>query len=492
LYLGLNRDEKVISEALIALENYGTGMGTSAAASGMTNQHLEFETEFADLVGKPSACLFPTGYTANVGAVAGLLGKNDVVVIDQLCHASIVDGARLCGATVRTFKHNDVSDLEAVLQSEVSPYHTILVVLEGVYSMGEGAAPVANIVRMAKKYNALVLVDEAHSFGFYGKNGAGICADQGVTAQADFIMTTLSKALGSLGGVVAASQEHVDLMKSSSRAYIFQATISPADMAAALTSLRRLRSDAALQENLWSTTRYMRKQFEDAGYDLGTGDGPIVTPHFSNKDKLYAIVQGMYKRGVQTSAVTYPIVENGKGRLRFICSAAHTREDVDKTLAALIAAEKEVDETLDLIQSHTKNTNISQTDLEVWSTTFCNYLKQFLSKKPNLTPNLQLMFTVSSDVEPTIILIKEGIISQSTEQNMELPFCSLIVKNEEVISSLQTYNIQGLLAAICNGVCTLKGQTEPFIWFFARMVALQKNSKEFSNLKSTASEEAIA
>ncbi len=325
LYLGLNRDQKVMKEASIALERFGTGMGTSAAASGMTNLHLEFETEFAELVGKSSACLFPTGYTANVGAVAGLLGKNDVVVIDQLCHASIVDGARLCGAKIRTFKHNNAADLETVLESEVSPYRTILVVLEGVYSMGEGAAPVAEIVQTAKKYNALVLVDEAHSFGFYGENGAGICADQGVTNEVDFIMTTLSKSLGSIGGVVAASQQHIDLLKSSSRAYIFQASISPADMAAAITALRRLRSDRALRERLWNTTRYMRKRFEDAGYDLGTGDGPIVTPHFSNKDKLYAIVQNMYKRGIQTSAVTYPIVEPGRGSLRLICSAAHGR-----------------------------------------------------------------------------------------------------------------------------------------------------------------------
>ena len=151
LYLGLNRDQEVMAQASMALASFGTGMGTSAAASGMTNQHLEFEKEFASLVGKPSACLFPTGYTANVGAIAGLLGRNDVVVIDQLCHASIVDGARLCGATVRTFQHNDASDLEAVLKSEISPYRTVLVVLEGVYSMGEGAAPVAEIVRTAKK-----------------------------------------------------------------------------------------------------------------------------------------------------------------------------------------------------------------------------------------------------------------------------------------------------------------------------------------------------
>ncbi|MGB5931080.1 MAG: aminotransferase class I/II-fold pyridoxal phosphate-dependent enzyme, partial [Cyclobacteriaceae bacterium] len=243
LYLGMNRDKEVMEAATKAVQELGTGMGTSAAASGMTGDHVQFEKEFAELTGKPAACLFPTGYTANVGAVAGILGKGDVVIVDQLCHASIVDGAQLCGADIRSFQHNSSSDLEAILKAEASPYRTVMVVLEGVYSMGEGAAPVAEIVRTAKKYGALVLVDEAHSFGFYGERGAGICAEQGVSEEVDFIMTTLSKGMGSLGGVVAASQEHVDLMKASSRAYIFQASVSPADIAAALTSLRRIKSD---------------------------------------------------------------------------------------------------------------------------------------------------------------------------------------------------------------------------------------------------------
>lgn len=492
LYLGLNRDQKVIDEASIALHNFGTGMGTSAAASGMTNQHLEFETEFADLVGKPSACLFPTGYTANVGAVAGLLGKNDVVVIDQLCHASIVDGARLCGATIRTFQHNNAADLEAVLKSEISPYRSILVVLEGVYSMGEGAAPVAEIIHTAKKYDALVLVDEAHSFGFYGEGGAGICAAQGVTEQADFIMTTLSKALGSLGGVVAASQEHVDLLKSSSRAYIFQASVSPADMAAALTSLRRLRSDDALRERLWDTTRYMRKQFEDAGYDLGTGDGPIVTPHFSDKDKLYAIVQHMYKRGVQTSAVTYPIVESGKGRLRFICSAAHTKEDVDKTLAALIAAEREVDAQLAITCDDTFDTNTLNVDLETWSHAFVNYVKKSLAEISLQTPNLAITISVPDEVESTTILVKDKEVIVNAQHDVAVSSCSLQFTEKSAVAALQAFDIQGLLDSICKGTCVLKGQIEPFIWFVGRIVDYQKDIQEFTNSKHRESEEAIA
>ncbi len=474
LYLGLNRDPEVMQEASSALERFGTGMGTSAAASGMTNQHLEFETEFADLVGKPSACLFPTGYTANVGVVAGLLGKNDVVIIDQLCHASIVDGARLSGATIRTFQHNNASDLEAVLTSEVSPYRTILVVLEGVYSMGEGAAPVAEIVRMAKKYNALVLVDEAHSFGFYGDNGAGICAAQGVTEEVDFIMTTLSKALGSLGGVVAASQEHVDLLKSSSRAYIFQASVSPADMAAALTALRRLRSDDALRGRLWDTTRYMRQQFEDAGYDLGTGDGPIVTPHFSDKDKLYAIVQSLYQRGIQTSAVTYPIVESGRGRLRLICSAAHTREDVDKTLEALVEAEREVDERLTISQDETRDSDITYADVELWAQTFTDYLQRSIAEVSTSTPNLVISVSISEQAEPITILCKDGDVALSTHESYGLPSCFMVLNDKATISALQSSDVQGLLHAICKGSCVLKGQVEPFIWLIGRIVDQRK------------------
>ncbi|MEL6537130.1 MAG: aminotransferase class I/II-fold pyridoxal phosphate-dependent enzyme, partial [Bacteroidota bacterium] len=469
LYLGLNRDREVMQEASSALAQFGTGMGTSAAASGMTNQHLEFETEFADLVGKPSACLFPTGYTANVGAVAGLLGRNDVVVIDQLCHASIVDGARLCGATVRTFQHNNAEDLAAVLEAEVSPYRTVLVVLEGVYSMGEGAAPVAKIVRTAKKYNALVLVDEAHSFGFYGEGGAGICAEQGVTEEVDFIMTTLSKSLGSLGGVVAASQEHVDLLKSSSRAYIFQASVSPADMAAALTALRRLRSDDALRARLWSNTRYMRQQFEEAGYDLGTGDGPIVTPHFSNKDKLYAIVQNLLQQGVQTSAVTYPIVEPGRGRLRLICSAAHTREDIDKTLAALIAAEREVDAQMAIPGTEAKDTHVTEADRVDWAQAFGTYLTEWIAESDALIPDLAISVRVPNQEQAIQLVISEGKVNMSTT-SVELPTCELLFTDREAFIALQTSDVQGLLASISQGTCKLKGQVEAFIWLFARLV----------------------
>ena len=470
LYLGLNRDREVIAQARDALERYGTGMGTSAAASGMTDQHLAFEREFAELVGKPAACLFPTGYTANVGAVAGLLGRHDVVVIDQLCHASIVDGARLCGATVRSFHHNDAADLDAVLASECSPYRTALVVLEGVYSMGEGAAPVAEIVRTAKQHGALVLVDEAHSFGFYGPRGAGICAAQGVTAEVDFIMTTLSKALGSLGGVVAAREEHVDLLKSSARAYIFQASISPADTAAALTALRRIRSDDALRERLWDTTRYMRQRFVDAGYDLGTGDGPIVTPHFADKDKLYALVQALYRRGIQTSAVTYPIVEPGRGRLRLICSAAHTREDVDRTVEALIEAEREVDRQLAEARTATTAPRDAGARLRAWAGDFAAHLQEQLGHAPKTIPDLAISVIASDHDAPVSLVLRDGAIAARPGHIDGLPACTLRFNDDSALAALQAADVQTLLHAVCAGHCTLDGQAEPFVWLIGRMV----------------------
>jgi amino acid adenylation domain-containing protein len=505
LYLGLNRDQEVVEEARSALRRFGAGMGTSAVASGVTDLHLEFEKAFAELAGKPAACLFPTGYTANLGVVASLLGDNDVIVMDQLCHASIVDGARLSGATIRTFQHNNPSDLESVLKTVASPYRTALVVLESVYSMGEGAAPVSDIVRTAKKYDALVLVDEAHSFGFYGPRGAGLCASQGVTNQVDFIMTTLSKALGSLGGVVAAREEHIALLKSSARAYIFQATVSPADIAAALAALRRLSADDALRERLWNITAYMRKRFSEAGYDLGTGDGPIVTPHFSDKDKLYAIAHGLYKRGVHTAAVTYPVVESGRGRLRFICSAAHTREDVDRTLEALIDAEREAEEERQALEDRVSGESEFEVDLSVgsshvhgapgqragdgssdahpgrsgveeWARAFSAYLKEMLARAPGPTPNLAVSVGLPDNGEPITIVIHERDVTLGAHETTDTPFCSLLLTDNQAVSTLCLSDVQGLLHSICKGACVLNGQVEPFIWLIGRMTDWQRDS----------------
>ncbi|WP_080760277.1 amino acid adenylation domain-containing protein [Pseudoalteromonas luteoviolacea] len=475
LYFGLNRDPQVIKQATDALRNYGTGMGISAAATGMTDQHVEFEKAFAKLVGKDSACLFPTGYTANLGAISGILSANDIVVIDQLCHASIVDGARLSGATIRTFKHNDKDDLANVLSQEQSAYRTTLVVLESVYSMGEGTAPVADIVKTAKQYDALVLVDEAHSFGFYGEKGAGVCAEQGVSDQVDFIMTTLSKAMGSIGGVIAASEKHVNLLKSASRAYIFQASISPADIAAALTSLRILQNDDSMRAQLWDRTRYMRQKLLQAGFDLGTGDGPIITPHFGDKDKLYAIVRSLYQRGVQTLAVTYPIVEKGRGRLRFICSASHTYEDIDYTVNALIESEREVNTCFDKATQQALSDQYAKSETELlslknWREEFVRYLNGNLPSEEKPQPDLTISVFLNSANAPVTLAVKIGRAYSVCDEVSRLAGCELHMASSEALSALLSGNVQALLENICHAGCLLKGQTEVFVWFVARLI----------------------
>ncbi|WP_155730603.1 aminotransferase class I/II-fold pyridoxal phosphate-dependent enzyme, partial [Pseudoalteromonas luteoviolacea] len=402
-----------------------------------------------------------------------------IVAIAQLCHASIVDGARLSGATIRTFKHNDKDDLATVLAAEQSPYRTTLVVLKSVYSMGEGTAPVADIVRTAKQYGALVLVDEAHSFGFYGERGAGVCAEQGVSSQVDFVMTTLSKALGSIGGIIAASEKHVNLLKSASRAYIFQASISPADIAAALASLRILQRDDSMRAQLWDRIRYMRQKFKEAGFDLGTGDGPIVTPHFGDKDKLYAIVQSLYLRGVQTLAVTYPIVEKGRGRLRFICSASHTYEDIDYTVKALIEAEKEVN--ANFIQSTQNLESLDSVELESaltmlsnWVNKFTSYLKLHLQDCTGPQPALVVSIKLGAVEKSFTVKIEKGQVQLERSLSKNLPFCELYLTSNTAVDALINNNEQALLEAVCQTGCALKGRTETFVWFMARLIERNK------------------
>lgn len=473
LYLGLNRDAEVIEEARGALGRFGTGMGISAAGSGQTDLHRAFEREFAAMVGKPAACLFPTGFTASLGAVAGIVGDQDVVVMDQLCHASLVDGARLSGASVRTFRHNDAADLRAVLKAEASPYRTTLVVLESVYSMGEGVAPLREIVSAAKESGALVLVDEAHSFGLYGEGGAGLCAAEGVTEQVDFVLTTLSKALGSIGGVVAAREEHIALLRASARSYVFQANISPADVAAALAALRKVAAGDALRARLWDTAHYMRKRFSDAGYELGTGDGLIITPFFSDGEKLHAIARGLFRRGVHAAAVTYPIVERGRGRLRFICSASHTRADVDETLRALVEADAEAATVPgahgDTDPREEGDEESTRYDVAHWADAFTAHLESVLAGLPAPAPRLAVTIVPPGGEDDLVIRIDGHGVTREPDGGAATPACSLRLVDDEAAAALCSGNVENLLASVVAGSCVLAGHTQPFVWLVGRL-----------------------
>lgn len=488
LYLGLNRDDEVVEEACRAVRRLGTGMGISAAGSGRTDLHLAFEREFAALVGKPSACLFPTGYTASLGAIAGTVTEHDVVVMDQLSHASLVDGARLSGARVRTFRHNDVEDLHRVLEAEASPEHTTLVVLESVYSMGEGPAPVAEIVRAAKAHGALTLVDEAHSFGLYGEGGAGLCAAEGVTDEVDFVVSTLSKALGSIGGVVAAREDRVDLLRTSARAYVFQASTSPADVAAALAALRRLGASDHLRERVRATARHLRRLLGEAGYDVDPGEGLIVAPRVADGPRLRAIARGLYRRGIHTSAVSYPIVERGQGRLRFICSATHSREDVERTVAALVATEREIPATNDGAEDVEDVTGApvgssqpgpvtdrARSRLDGWVDELERHLGE-VAHTLDAAPPLEVLLDVGADGGPRRVGFDGGRPSEDgPSPQVDVRTCSLRFVDDEAVDALCSDDVARWLEAVVDGSCVLEGDTAPFVWLVGRLADRQRS-----------------
>ncbi|MEK6299972.1 MAG: aminotransferase class I/II-fold pyridoxal phosphate-dependent enzyme [Acidobacteriota bacterium] len=248
-YLGLHRHPEVLQAAKLALETHGAGVGTSAPSGGYTEMHRRLEDNLTNFVRKEAGIIFPTGYTANLGTIAALCGRGDRVIVDKEIHASVVDGCRLSGATTEAFRHNDVGDLERVLNRQHGG--TTLVVVESVYSMGGDDCDLASIIKTAHAHDALVMVDESHSFGFYGRDGAGLSEACGVLDQVDLFMTTMSKSLASLGGFVAGDRELIDLIRWSSRSFIFQACATPASIASrgcASAYRRGLRTRAVVDE----------------------------------------------------------------------------------------------------------------------------------------------------------------------------------------------------------------------------------------------------
>ncbi|CAK0742830.1 hypothetical protein CCP4SC76_1240004 [Gammaproteobacteria bacterium] len=335
-YLGLNRHPDVVARAREALERFGTGAGTSAVSGGHSSLHRKIQDRLAALLGKDTAILYSTGYTANLGAIS-TLAKNvsTGILIDREVHASIVDGCRLSGAKFLHFKHNSVDDLAEKLTELTGQYDNLLVVVESVYSMSGDEAPLAEIVALKDRFRFRLFVDEAHSFGFYGPQGAGMCRALGIEDQVDFIMTTLSKSTASIGGVVAVNRDIRALLAADCNAYLFQAAISPADAAAVDAALDIIEQEPDRIESLWHKTRYFRERLTAMGFDLGASKSPIVPIYVRDADKLNVMAKDLFDRGIFTVAVTYPAVGFDEVRFRFIVNTSHTREQIDQTLQVL-------------------------------------------------------------------------------------------------------------------------------------------------------------
>lgn len=335
-YLGLNHHAETKEAAMQALMKFGTGSGTGPKSGGLCQLHLDLEYRLATDLGKERVLLFPTGFTSNLGFLGSILGKNDLILSDAENHASIIEGTRTSDAKVRAFKHNDMSDLEAKLKEAKGRFSSIMVCVESAFSLSGDFTPIYELVELKKKYNFLLFVDEAHTFGFYGKTGMGFCEERGVLDDVDFIMSSLSKATASIGGFVAMDAKYATMIEWNARSHIFHATFPAANAAATMKALDIIQTDGSIIKNLHKNNDYFRGRLLEAGFDLRDSVSPVVPIYISNNKVVYDITNELFDRGVYATAVTYPAVSETDGRLRFVCSTAHTKEQIDHTVDMLI------------------------------------------------------------------------------------------------------------------------------------------------------------
>lgn len=327
-YLGLTYDKRIVDAAVQATIKYGTGCAGSRLLNGTLDIHVELEKELAEFVGKDDALCFSTGFTVNEGVIPQLVGRGDYLICDDRDHASIVDGRRLSFATQLRYKHNDMEDLEKQLQ-RCEPNAVKLIIVDGVFSMEGDLAPLPEIVRLKKKYNASIYVDEAHGLGVFGKNGRGVCDYFGVTDDVDIIMGTFSKSLASIGGFVAGDKEVINWLRHNARSYIFQASSTPAATASARTALQILKDEPERIEALWQITNYALDKFRNAGFEIGETESPIIPLYVRDVEKTFIVTKMAFDEGIFINPVIPPACAPQDTLVRVALMATHTKEQVD-------------------------------------------------------------------------------------------------------------------------------------------------------------------
>ncbi len=337
-YIGLANNSAIISAAKESLDINGFGMASVRFICGTQSQHDELESRLSALLGTDATILFPSCFDANGGVFEVLLDQDDAVISDELNHASIIDGIRLCKATRYRYKNRDMADLEAQLVAARGARRT-LIVTDGVFSMDGSFAPLQEICDLADKYEAMVMVDDSHAVGFIGATGAGTPEKFGVRDRVDIISGTLGKALGGAsGGYISAHQEIVDLLRQRARPYLFSNSIPPTVVAGSLIALDLVAEGANTRETLRENAKYFRDQMAAAGFTLLPGEHPIVPVMFADEHEAVRMAAELFKLGIYVVAFSYPVVPMGKARIRVQVCATHTKADIDTCVAAFITA----------------------------------------------------------------------------------------------------------------------------------------------------------
>lgn len=330
-YLGLTNNKEVNRAASEALEQYGTGCSGSRFLNGTLALHIELEKELASFLGKDAALTFSTGFQSNLGIISAIAGKDDVIICDKENHASIYDGAKLSYAKMVRFRHSDMEHLEKVLQ-RIPAEKGKLIVTDGVFSMGGDIAKLPEIVKLAKKYNARVMVDDAHSLGVLGETGKGTADYFGLTDDVDIIMGTFSKSLASMGGYMVADDYVVDFVKHTSRPFIFCASIPPSNAATALASLRELKKHPELVTQLRDLSTYMRNGLKERGIAIRESLTPIIPIFTYDTDLTFIITKELYEEGVYVNPSIPPATPVGEALLRTSYMATLTYDLLDEAL----------------------------------------------------------------------------------------------------------------------------------------------------------------
>ena len=330
-YMGLTNHPKVKEAAIEATKKYGTGCAGSPFLNGTLDIHKQLEARLAEFVGKEDAMIYSTGFEVNLGVVSCITGREDYVILDEQDHASIIEGRRLSFSTPLKYKHNDMDSLEDQLK-KCAPDKVKLIVTDGVFSMEGDVAKLPKIVELAKKYDATVMVDEAHGIGVFGKQGRGTCDHFGVTNDVDLIMGTFSKSFASLGGFIATDKEITNFLRHHSRSYIFTASITPASTAAANAALDIMLNEPERQENLWKLTNYALEGFRNMGCEIGHTETPIIPLYIRDNYKTFTVTRDLLNEGVFVNPVVSPAVAPHDTLIRFSLMATHTKDQVTVAL----------------------------------------------------------------------------------------------------------------------------------------------------------------
>lgn len=330
-YTGLVNDPRIKEAAIEATRKYGTGCAGSPFLNGTLDLHKKLEARIAEYIGKEDVMIYSTGFEVNLGVVSALTGREDFILWDEQDHASIIEGHRLSFSKKLKYKHNDMESLEKQLQ-KCEADKVKLIVSDSVFSMEGDVADVKKIVELAKKYDASVMIDEAHGIGVFGEGGRGVCHAQGVAQDVDLIMGTFSKSFASLGGFIATDKEITNFLRHHSRSYIFTASITPASTAAALKAIEIMETEPQHQQALWEVTNYALEGFRNMGCEIGHTSTPIIPLYIRDNFKTFAVTRDLLEEGIFVNPVVSPAVAPHDTLIRFSLMASHTHEQVTMAL----------------------------------------------------------------------------------------------------------------------------------------------------------------